>query len=156
MFESEDTDKWDRSMQPIYIKKEGTDMNNKLNSYMDHVWDGFYTGQIRLSRFPTLVEASAGSVTEIEMTGTPAKKMLFRLIGGGGTTVRIAYPGSESRAIYKDGTEISYNAWDYSIAGYSPVAQSFCGENRFIGVQNILEFYITDGCELQIKPRNAI
>jgi hypothetical protein len=41
---------------------------------MDHMWDGFYTGQVRLSRFPTLMEASAGSVTEIEMTGTPAKK----------------------------------------------------------------------------------
>jgi hypothetical protein len=65
IFESEDTDKWDRSMQPIYMKKEGTDMNNKLNSFMDHMWDGFYTGQVRLSRFPTLMEASAGSVTEI-------------------------------------------------------------------------------------------
>jgi hypothetical protein len=90
------------------------------------------------------------------MTGTPAKKMLFRLKNGVGTTIRIAYPGSESRAIYKDGTEISYNAWDDSIAGYGPITQSFCGENRFIGVQNILEFYITEGCELQIKPRNAI
>jgi len=90
------------------------------------------------------------------MTGTPPKNMLFRLVGGVGATIRIAYPGSESRGIYKDGIEIAYNEWDDDIAGYGPVVQSFCGENRFIGVQNILEFYITDDCELQIKPRNAI
>jgi hypothetical protein len=37
------------------------------------------------------------------------------------------------------------------------VQQRFCGENRYIGVQNILEFYINaDDCEISIKPRNAI
>lgn len=43
-FESEDPDTLDRSMQPIFSKLQGTTMNNKVNSYMDHVWDGFYTG----------------------------------------------------------------------------------------------------------------
>jgi len=45
LFESEDPDRMDRSMQPIYVKKEGTGMENKLNSFMDHVWDGFYSSQ---------------------------------------------------------------------------------------------------------------
>jgi len=31
-------------MQPVYVSLQGTDMANKLNSYMDHVWDGFYSG----------------------------------------------------------------------------------------------------------------
>jgi hypothetical protein len=31
-----------------------------------------------------------------------------------------------------------------------------CGENRYIGVKNILEFYLTAGCVLQIAPRDAI
>jgi len=44
VFESEDSDTYDRSMQPIYLNKQGTKISNKLNSYMDHVWDGFYTG----------------------------------------------------------------------------------------------------------------
>lgn len=39
---------------------------------------------------------------------------------------------------------------------YGVIKQSFCGENRFIGVQNILEFYITAGCNVVVKPRNAI
>ena len=39
---------------------------------------------------------------------------------------------------------------------YGEIKQSFCGENRFIGVQNILEFYVTAGCNVVVKPRNAI
>lgn len=109
-------------MQPIYINKQGTDTNNTLNAFMDHVWDGFYTGQTRLSRFPALIETSGDAVHDITFTGTPAKLMKFRLTGGGsGTTVRIAYPGSESRGIYLNGEEIAYNQWDDDIAGYGEV-----------------------------------
>jgi hypothetical protein len=43
-FDSEDVDTLDRSVYPVYSKLQGTDMNNKINSFMDHVWDGFYTG----------------------------------------------------------------------------------------------------------------
>lgn len=39
---------------------------------------------------------------------------------------------------------------------YGAVQQKFCGENRFIGVKNILEFYLTVGCTLTIAPRDAI
>ena len=44
MFESQDDDKFDRSIQPISIHNEEIGFNNTLNSMMDHVWDGFYTG----------------------------------------------------------------------------------------------------------------
>ena len=55
MFDSLDDDRMDRSVQPVYIQANTTDSdckvdspeeycyNNKLNSYMDHCWDGFYT-----------------------------------------------------------------------------------------------------------------
>lgn len=55
LFESLDGDTWDRSVQPIYITEDGGAYSNKLNSMMDHVWDGFYTGQTRLSRFPAQI-----------------------------------------------------------------------------------------------------
>jgi hypothetical protein len=48
------------------------------------------------------------------------------------------------------------NQWDENERGYGPITRSFCGENRYIGVKNILEFYLTKGCKLQIAPRNAI
>jgi hypothetical protein len=48
------------------------------------------------------------------------------------------------------------NQWDDSIQQYGEVKQKFCGENRYIGIKNIFEFYLTAGCTLDIKPRNAI
>ena len=93
------------------------------------------------------------------MTGTPAKSMLFTLQSQSktaGSTIKIAYPGAESRAVYVDGVLKQPNQWDDATQSYGPIKQKFCGENRFIGVVNILEFYLTAGCKLEIKPRNAI
>jgi hypothetical protein len=81
-------------------------MSNKVNAYMDHMWDGFYSGQVRLQRFPVLVQANRGSVHNLNMTGSPAKKFKFTLKSAdrtAGTTIRIPYPGAESRAVYVDG-----------------------------------------------------
>jgi hypothetical protein len=39
---------------------------------------------------------------------------------------------------------------------YGAIYGKKCGENRYIGVKNILEFYLTVGCVLQIVPRDAI
>jgi hypothetical protein len=71
-------------------------------------------------------------------------------------TIRIAYPSAESRNIVKDGKIIEFNQWNEIDKMYGPITQSFCGENRYIGVKNIFEFYITPGCELNIIPRDAI
>jgi len=152
LFESEDLDKFDRSMQPIFVNDLAKGTKTKLNSFMDHNCDGFYTSQMRMSRFPGLVEASPGQVAALVFTGTPAKKMKFTLVAPlnnkAGVTVSIPYPGAESRSILKDGEIVEYNKWDDKARGYGPIKQEFCGENRFIGVKNILEFYITHGCEL--------
>lgn len=48
------------------------------------------------------------------------------------------------------------NQWDKEINQYGEIKQKFCGENRYIGVQNILEFYIRVGCDVYVQPRNAI
>jgi len=134
-------------------------MNNKVNSFMDHVWDGFYTGQTRLSRFPIIVYAPRGATYDIIYTGTPPKKQKYYLDSQDNSLemiVRIAYPGAESRQILKDGQRVDMNQWDEAIQQYGEVQRRFCGENRFIGVKNILEFYLTKGCVLQIAPRDAI
>ena len=72
LIDSQDPDREDRSMQPIYYKQEGTKIKNKLNAFMDHAWDGFYTSQKRIQMFPGLVDATPGNVYEVEFTGTPA------------------------------------------------------------------------------------
>lgn len=56
-YESLDGDTMDRSVQPIIVTNDATGYRNKVNSMMDHVWDGFYSGQLRMSRFPTQIEA---------------------------------------------------------------------------------------------------
>jgi hypothetical protein len=158
LFESNDDDWKDRSMQPIYVSQEGSAYKNKLNSMMDHVWDGFYTGQIRLSRFPSIINVNQ-KVWELAYTGTPAKKQTFKLIHDDptkGVTIRIPYPSAMSLSVTLNGQIIEYNKWDDKIQNYSPITQTKCGENRYIGVKNILEFYITGGCILQVQPRNAI
>jgi hypothetical protein len=163
LFESEDPDKFDRTMSPIYIRMEGDEKkSNKINSYMDHVWDGFYAGQIRRSRFPCFVYAKKGGWVKIHFTGTPAKKMKFKLLSQdpkAGFMVQIHYPGAESRQIELNGEVVEYNKWDKTLAKptYGEIKQTKCGENRFLGGgDSLLEFYIDKGCTLQIAPRDAI
>jgi hypothetical protein len=94
VFESLDSDTWDRSVQPVEIvmnEKDST-YNNMLNSAMDHIWDGFYTGQTRLSRFPFQVENDKDYT--IKFTGTPPGNMRFMLaegISGTGIFLRVVY-----------------------------------------------------------------
>lgn len=158
-FENRDPDFMDRAIQPINITLEGTYMLNVVNAQMDHVWDGFYTGQVRQTRFPAIIDAEAGSVYDIVYTGTPPIKQFFKLENRGtavGLTVRIAYPSAMSRAIVKDGDIVEMNTWSDMYKNYGPVRQDFCGENRYTAVDNVLEFYITSGCELKIEERDAI
>jgi type II secretory pathway pseudopilin PulG len=146
-------------MQPIYVKLQGTSMNNKLNSMMDHMWDGFYTGQKRMSRFQSVFDGTKGNVYDLAYTGSPAKAQTFVFHSqskSASATIRIAYPSAASRNVVKDGKVIEYNMWDEKIRQYGPILQTKCGENRYMGVVNILEFYITSDCELKITPRDAI
>jgi len=46
--------------------------------------------------------------------------------------------------------------WDKKQRGYKGITGVTCGENRYIGVKNILEFYITPGCVIDIKPQRRI
>ena len=131
---------------------------------MDHNCDSFYNSQQRISRFPGLVYSGPeekrgidGMRYEIVMTGTAPKKMRFRLDTKNpkaGFTVVIQFEGAQSKSIMKDGEEVKYNVWDKAIDNYGPVEQKFCGENRFVGVKNVLEFFINGECELHTPRRH--
>lgn len=65
-----------------------------------------------MSRFGAVFEGPRSAVYDITFTGSPAKKMRFLLNGLSGTmgaTIRIAYPGAESRSIVKDGSIVEMN-----------------------------------------------
>lgn len=90
---------------------------------MDNTWDGFYAGQIRLSRFPALIDGNGG-VYNISFTGSPAKKFRFVFNSNNktaGMTIRIAYPGAESRSITINDKIIEPNVWDDTTQMYGPI-----------------------------------
>lgn len=127
---------------------------------MDHCWDGFYTCQKREQRFPTLVDSRADEYN-IEYTGTPPNEQEFRLYGSTGSPgflVTILYPNAGAYAIYdKNRKLIPPTGWDHDAKTWAEVTgQRGCGENRYEGVINRLQFQIEEGCRLFIMPRDAI
>ena len=171
----------DRSAQPIWVtgyeldssaeeqpicKYDETDdedfdrlcFNNRLNAYMDMCWDGFYTCQQREQRFVSMVWTGADSY-EITYTGTPPENQRFILHADGteGFVVRITYSNAGTYTIYDDNDNvIESTEYDVSTESWGQLPRQRCGENRYEGVKNILEFYITPGCPLVIRPRDAI
>jgi len=56
-----------------------------------------------------------------------------------------------------DGVVKPMTAWDPNIGAPGAITKmAGCGENRFVGIMNFLEFYITAGCTIEILPRDAI
>jgi len=124
---------------------------------MDHVWDGFYTGQVRLSRFPAQIENDKDY--NVLFTGTPPGKLRFKLshgMAGKGTYLRIRYAEAGAYQVHVNGAEVPFNDWNTDIGQYGPILKTTCGENRYVGVKNFMEFYITPGCEVMILPKKAV
>ena len=187
LFESQDADRMDRSSQPLYIMdddkydncydfcdesvnkllnlntiagnfKNSPTYNNRLNAYMDHVWDGAYTGQKREQRFPTIIDANKNYT--IEYTGTPPFKQKFTHYGEPGTKgflVTIRYPDAGAYKVYDETKRLATPTdWDYNIETWAKPSGRYCGENRYQGVINRLQFWIEPGCTLYVVPRDAI
>ena len=96
----------------------------------------------------------------VEMTGTPPGKMRYMIIGAAtnsGVKVKVPYWNAGSYEVSVDSKVIPYTPWDTKIGRNAELTlRKGCGENRFVGVQNFLEFYITPGCVVNVSPRNAI
>lgn len=114
-----------------------------------------------MSRWPALIQASSGSYYEISYTGTPPSTQRFRLIADqGNAVIKIRYtkPGAY---VIKDANKklIKNNEWDNTLKQPALIKGSKggqCGENRYQGVANILEFYLTPGCDLYVEPIDSI
>lgn len=151
-----DADNEDRTIQPVVITNDVTGYINRVNSMMDHMWDGFYTGQKRLSRFPAQIE-TIGDYT-VQFTGTPANSIRYVLRAEvGGIKIKVPYPNAGSYTVYANGNEMPYTPWDSNKGRHAELTKSKgCGENRYVGVENFLEFYINTDCEIRVEPRNSI
>jgi len=92
------------------------------------------------------------------MSGTPPKKMRFELTADvGGVLLKVPYPVAGSITVKVDGKAIDYTPWDEALGRHGPLTKTKgCGENRFVGIENYLEFYITPGCMVYIEPKDAV
>ena len=134
---------------------------NVLNTFMDHLWDGFYTSMKRLSRFASLIQGGTNMYYQITYTSTPPLRQKFQLRTlQAPVVIRIKYPKAGSYQVQDaNGKEIVANTWDSSIQQPYQIKGAkggFCGENRYVGVVNILEFYLNKGCSVFIVPIDSI
>lgn len=155
-FENLDVDGWDRAIQPVFLLNEETGFNNTVNAMMDHIWDTFYTGQRRMPRFP--IAMATGQDYTLDFSATPPKKMRFNLDARvGGTKIKIPYPIAGSIAVSVAGTKVEPNKYDDNILAPALLTKDKgCGENRYVGVENYLEFWIEPGCEIHVEPKDSI
>ena len=155
MFESLDSDKYDRTVSPINIVENSTGslgFNNTLNSFMDHCRGGDYTCQKRLSRFPSLVQLD--KKYEIYYTGTPPGDTRYRIQGATSTSeylhVLIDFSQSRLYDVYANDVKIAPNDFNTTSLSNIPLQYTSCGENVYDGLSYIYEFYITYGCTVRL------
>jgi len=97
---SNDVDQEDRTITPIYLVNEETGYSNKLQTQMDHFWDGFYAGQLHLSEFTSLIETDMDY--NITFSSTPPEDMSLEMRGStnGQTKIMIQYWNTLSLRVY--------------------------------------------------------
>ena len=159
-FESKDPDTMERSVQPVFLKDTSTGggIDVKLNSFMDHIWDGFYTGSRRLSRFVSLIRHKPQTFYNITYTGTPPLGQLFELYGAKADEfykIRIDYPNPDMVQVFKDGKAKLPNALADGVS--KALKGDQCGENRWDPVASLLEFTIQGAnCDLELRTSDSI
>lgn len=103
-----------------------------------------------------MLEAQGGYYS-VTFTGTPPGNLRFKLIGDSGSIkVGIPYPNAGSYSLVMDDEIQEYTEWDKEISQYAELPERKCGENRYVSVKNIFEFYLTSGCDVKVIPRDAI
>jgi hypothetical protein len=124
---------------------------------MDHGWEGFYSSMLRMQRFPMMIQA--GNDYTVRMTGTPPKNMRFAMHtqdSQEGSKILIPFPTTAAFTVFANDVKVEPNPFDDQLGRPTELEKTVCGENRYVGIANFLEFYITPGCEIRLKARDSI
>jgi hypothetical protein len=106
-------------------------------------------------RFPAQVLTNKAYT--ITFNGSPPNNIRFKLasdVGTKGILIKIPYPSSGSVSVKVNGNIVDPIAFSATIDMTS--ASTVCGSNRYVGLQNFLEFYLTPGCTAYVIPRDAV
>jgi hypothetical protein len=92
------------------------------------------------------------------MTGTPPGNMRYTVKAEmGGIKLKIPYPNAGSYQVKVDGKVVPPTPWDDEAGRQSALTKNKgCGENRFVGIENFLEFYVDAGCTVEVNPKDSI
>lgn len=100
---------------------------------MDHVWDGFYTGHLRLQKFTSIVDLAYDY--NLYYSGTPPNNQEFRLDGaetGQGAIFKILYPNAGTYWLY-DTNNVRIPPIEFDASGTAStlpdISRSSCGEH---------------------------
>jgi len=75
----------------------------------------------------------------------------------GGIKLTIPYDTNGNYQVRAEGVVIPPNDWDEALEQQGAITKTKgCGENRYIGIANILEFYLTPGCMVEVEPIDSI
>lgn len=75
----------------------------------------------------------------------------------GGMKLKLYYPNAGAYQVYANGNFKDMTEWDPALGRPAPLKKNQgCGENRFVGIENFLEFYLTAGCEITVEPLDQI
>ena len=168
MFESLDSDKEDRTFSPMVIfgmetlSGQKTGFNNTLNSFMDHCWDGHYTCQKRLSRFPGLIELD--KKYEIYFTGTTPADTRYTIEGAESTDFAIVQIDYSQSVIYKvskvesgaSEVDIESNRYNRTLGSPAPLNKDNCGESRYEQANFIYEFILRRNCTVYLRAQEHL
>lgn len=113
----------------------------------------------RRSRFSSVLQLSKDY--EITYAGTPPARQTFRLfaISNKGILVSIKYNSDSVYQIYDaNDAVVAATDWDPNANEWTKPTGAYCGEHRYSGVDNVLQFYISadDDCIVKVVPRDAI
>lgn len=97
----------------------------------------------------------------ISYTGTPPDRQRFSLrTSDTSVIISIKYNFANAYAVHDySGSLIPGNAWDTKLGFPAFLKGDFggqCGENRYLGVINILEVYLSPFCNFTIVPIDSI
>ena len=93
--------------------------------------------------------------------GTPPNMQQFNLRADWTSVIiRIMYPQAGSFIVQDaNGNTVQGNAWDTKLSAPGTIRGDYggyCGENRYLGVVNILEFYLNANCQIMVVPVDSI
>lgn len=156
-FASQDVDKLTRLISPINLTRDDG-FRNDLNSYMDHVWDGFYTGLKRLSQFHSIVQT--GKDYLVSYRGTIPNRMRFQLQfaeDGSYVIPRQRYTTPQTVRIINVNTGLAIKPTVYKKDVLLKGTEG-CGTNIYYGSNQTIEFVVNseDDCDVYVELTNAV